>query len=226
TFFTSGCFKYEFTSAVSFIATVAIIGEPCPPTLTIRSNKGLVPVAKSKESCPASDKRESISDRGSFLTTSSVFTSTTFFKTSLASKRKLATSGYLNVSQNSSCAVVCNNSFTRSTSFAPGSSTKIRPEVPRRCILGCVTPNLSTRSRKTSKAETIDSLIFLLMMGFTSLLDIWKLISSPNALLEKISGDDNFVVHPDAFSKASKNRSEEHTSELQSRENHVCSLLL
>ena len=61
--------------------------------------------------------------------------STTSFKTSLAWNKKLANSSPLKASQNSSCAVLWSNPFTRSTSLAPGNSTKIRPELPIRVLV-------------------------------------------------------------------------------------------
>ena len=56
---------------------------------------------------------------------------------------------------------------------------------------------------KTSKAETIDSSIFLLIIGLTSESDISKLISSLRDLFAKMSGEAR-VVSPCIFSNASK----------------------
>ena len=133
--------------------------------------------------------------------------STTSFKTSLAWNKKLANSSPLKASQNSSCAVLWSNPFTRSTSLAPGNSTKIRPELPIRCMLGCVTPNLSIRFLRTSKAETIDSSIFADNIGFTSSSLISKVISSLSVLLAKISGEAKFAsasIASNATKKSSK----------------------
>ena len=80
------------------------------------------------------------------------------------------------VSQNSSWAVLCKRFLTRSTSLAPGNSTKIRPEVPNRWMLGWVTPNLSIRLRNTSKAVLIDPEISASIIGLTSAFDNLKLI--------------------------------------------------
>ena len=77
-------------------------------------------------------------------------------------------------------------------SFAPGSSTSILPDVPNLWILGCVTPNLSTLFLRTSKAEIIDSSIFLPIIFFISLSEVSNEISL-KVLLPNISGDESFV---------------------------------
>ena len=118
-----------------------------------------------------------------------------------ASCKNPAISSLLYTSQNSSCAVLCNSLETRSLSLAPGNSTNIRAEFPKRCMFGCVTPNLSIRLRSTSKADVIDSSIFLLITFFTSSLDMVALISSSNPLLKKISGDAS-TLSPSRASKA------------------------
>ena len=94
-------------------------------------------------------------------------------------------------------------STTRFLSFAPGNSIKILPEFPKRWIFGDETPNPSIRLRNTSKAETIDSSIFVSKILFTSSSVISNLITSLKSRLAKISGEANFVS-PLISSKALK----------------------
>ena len=56
-------------------------------------------------------------------------------------------------------------------------------------MFGWVTPNLSILFLKTSNAETMDSSIFCLIIGFTSSSDISKFTSSLRDLFANISGD-------------------------------------
>ena len=60
-------------------------------------------------------------------------------------------------------------------------------------MFGDVTPNLSIRLRNTSKAETIDSSIFVSIIPLTSLSDISNLMTSLNVRFAKISGEANLV---------------------------------
>ena len=70
-------------------------------------------------------------------------------------------------------------------------------------MFGWVTPNLSIRFLRTSKAEIIDSSIFDLMIDFISSSDVSNETSELNVLFPKISGDVNLVAS-ESESKASK----------------------
>ena len=70
-------------------------------------------------------------------------------------------------------------------------------------MLGWVTPNLSIRFLKTSKADIIDSSIFNLMIDFISSSEVSKETSELKVLFPKISGEVN-LVGSESESKASK----------------------
>ena len=114
-------------------------------------------------------------------------------KYALAEEIKLIKSSFLYVSQNSNCAVLCNKFWILSISLAPGNSINILPDEPSLWILGWVTPNLSIRFLKTSKAEIIDSSIFTLIIDFISSSEVSNETSELNVLFPKISGDVNLV---------------------------------
>ena len=86
------------------------------------------------ESCAStSAKRSSIAESSLLSSSSSELEAASIsLTTSLACVKKAKNCSFLKVSQNSNCAVLWRRFFTRSTSFAPGNSTKIRPEVPKR----------------------------------------------------------------------------------------------
>ena len=155
------------------------------------------------ESCAAatSDSKSSISETS--VSASSFSASTTVLSNSFACPRKVPNNWLEAVSQNSSWAVLCKRFLTRSTSLAPGNSTRIRPEVPKRWMFGWVTPNLSIRLRNTSNAETIEASIFLRITGLTSSSAMLKLMSSLKVRFPKISGLDR-LSSPFNSSKAKK----------------------
>ena len=119
--------------------------------------------------------------------------------------KKEINSSPLKASQNSSCAVPCNNFFILSTSLAPGNSNEILAELPILWITGDNNPSGSTLFLKTCSADSILSSILISNTDCTSSSDISDVISSLNVLFEKI--ETNFkspLISSNAIKKSSR----------------------
>ena len=88
-------------------------------------------------------------------TTESSDKSSIFLTISLAWTINWMNSSPLKASQNSSCALPCNNFLILSTSLAPGSSNRILAELPILWITGDKSPSGSTLFLKTCNADSM-----------------------------------------------------------------------